>query len=232
MGNETTHPTAIPQLRAHDGLTADSRHHHYSDTHHHTTTPQGRTGQGRTGQHKVPAPTRERGPHTRTTPRHSTRPPNKQKGDATHQKGDADSKREGHRHSAHPSLTMPPHPITPPHHPRHPHPPPSRGGAVRGYPTTRTAQTDTHHHTPHTRQTHDTTAVLSQYALGVDGIGHTQWTRETSSITHHRHSTHHTDEDGHHPLTHSHYSCSHNQRTITINDDQQSMFNQQTLNNE
>nr|DAV71088.1 MAG TPA: hypothetical protein [Caudoviricetes sp.] len=33
----------------------------------------------------------------------------------------------------------------------------------------------TRHHTPHTRQrtVHDMTAVLTQYAPGVDGIGHT-----------------------------------------------------------
>nr|DAV71089.1 MAG TPA: hypothetical protein [Caudoviricetes sp.] len=43
----------------------------------------------------------------------------------------------------------------------------------------------------------------------------------------HRHSTHRTPKrDGHHPLIHSHTVHVHNdQRTIMINVDQQSMFN-------
>ena len=48
---------------------------------------------------------------------------------------------------------------------------------IGGYPTTQKS-TDKHAlHTPHTWQQtmHDMTAVLSQYALGVDGIGRTQW---------------------------------------------------------
>lgn len=91
-------------------------------------------------------------PHTPPS-HHSTRPPRQTEGGHQHQT-------EGQRHktggspSQHPPFN---HHAT--HH-RTPHPTihdgpattTMRGRADRGYPTTRTPQEDTHHHTPHTRQ--------------------------------------------------------------------------------
>ena len=68
-------------------------------------------------------------------------------GDADIQTGDTDIRRGASNTTA---LHSPCHPpsTTAPHHPRQPHPPPRRGGARKGYPTTRTPQTHVHH--PHT----------------------------------------------------------------------------------
>lgn len=69
-----------------------------------------------------------------------------------------------------PALPTPCHPTTQCHPtihnaPTHHH---DEGGADRGYPTTRTAQTDTPptHHTPGNETAHDMTAVLISTALG------------------------------------------------------------------
>lgn len=105
------------------------------------------------------------------------------------------------------SLRHPP-PQHTPHHPQWPPPPPRRGEGEQRIPhhTTREER-----HSPpaqcRTQQgtVHGTTAQYSQYALGVYGVGRTHWVGWTSSSTPHRHSTRHTDEeDGHHPLIHSH----------------------------
>ena len=80
-------------------------------------------------------PIRTRGQHNTRHSRHSMGPPRKQKGDTTHKTGRP--------------VTLPPFPHHATHHPLWPHPPSTtRGGAHRGYPATRTAQTHTHH--PHT----------------------------------------------------------------------------------
>lgn len=137
-----------------------------------------------------------------------------------------------------PALQSPCHPTTamPPRHPRWPPLHHCEGGVDRGYPVTRTAQT----HTPHahhiTRQRHSTRhdrsaseycAGMGRTWAGVHALG------RPATAHHHRHSTHHTRR-GWTPSTHllSHCSRSHNQRTIMINVDQQSMIDQRTTNDE
>lgn len=90
----------------------------------------------------------EHGASQHTPLRHSIGPQGKRQGGRQHadgghrtQDGEASST-AALQSSCHPPPTMPPH------HPQRPHPPPRRGGgAGKGYPTTRTAQTHTHH--PH-----------------------------------------------------------------------------------
>jgi hypothetical protein len=127
-------------------------------------------------------------------------------------------------------------------HPTSPCPPPFTMAApsttMRGEQTKDTRHTnttDTHTtHTPHTRQriVHDTTTAPTNTALGRVGQGpdYTHWTdqQHTPPPFHTPHTRGWTPST--HPL--SHYSHSHNQRTITINNDQRSMFDQQSTNNE
>ena len=124
------------------------------------TTPQDRRGMRtirgeqtmRRGarQHEMPYPIRTRD-NTQPTPRHSMRPPRTQDGGHQHADGGHRTQdRGGHQHSR-PSLTMPPtiRYATPPSTTA----PPTtttRGGAHRGYPTTRTPHTRTPHTTHHT----------------------------------------------------------------------------------
>lgn len=99
--------------------------------------------------------------------------------------------------------------------PRHATPPPNdspthhndEGGADTGYPTTRTAQRNTHHpHTTHlaTNSTrYDNSA--HQYCVGMSGARVTPLDRASQQ----QHTpppfhTPHTGEDGHHPPIHSH----------------------------
>ena len=94
------------------------------------------------GQRKMPDPIRRQGITTHTTPRHSIRPQDKRQGGHQHTDG-------GHQHTA--ALHSPCHPTI--------HNGPTlhndEGGTDRGYPTTRTAQTHTHH-------THTTRPAMEQ----------------------------------------------------------------------
>ena len=128
---------------------------HFPTHNKHGNTRQKRNGNDTRGtdnvkgnrQCKVPDPTRTRGNTQPTAPRHSTGPPREQKGDTNTQTGDANIRRGVSNTAALPSPCHPPpqrHPTIrdgPTHHQR-------EGGAHRGYPTTRTVQTHTHH--PHT----------------------------------------------------------------------------------
>ena len=109
----------------------------------------------------------------------------------TNVRGTPHHRREGQYHSTRPST--PCHPTSPCHPTIHDAPTHHQceGGTDRGYPTTQTPQRHTHPHTPHTQQrtVRNIAAALTSIALGVDGIGHTHWSRRTSSSTHHRHST-------------------------------------------
>ena len=174
----------------------------------------GKTMQRGAGQYRVPDPTRRRGITTRTTPAIQRDHHANKRGAPTHGRGVSNTA----------ALHLPCHPTSPCHptihdgHPLH-H---CEGGADRGYPTTRTAQTDTHPHTPHTWQVTvcGMTAVLSRYALGVEGMGRTHRVGRTGSSTPPPFHTPHTDKDGYHPLIYSTHSCSHNQRSIMINEQQ------------
>ena len=181
---------------------------------------------------------REGRPNTNTgTPRTSPPPPFNEEHHANGKRGGTNTQ-TGRSASQHPPFT---YYATPPRHATptiHNAPPTTtmRGGACRGYPTTRTAQRDMHHPQCRTWQgnsaRHDT--VLANTALGVDGIAHTHWVWQTSAAhtTAIPHTT--TEEDGHHPLTTSHCSRSNNQRTIMINVDQhqRSLIDQSTMNDE
>ena len=72
-----------------------------------------------------------------------------------------------------PALHSPCHPTTtmPPHHPQCPHPPPMPGGADKGTPPHKGVRTDTHPHTPHTRQRDSTRhdSSTSEYRTGTSG---------------------------------------------------------------
>ena len=107
-------------------------------------------------------PTRTRDNTQPTTPRHSTRPPHKRKGDTTHKTGRPTTLPPFTHHATHHPLCHPTIHDGPTHH----H---DEGGADRGYPTTRTAQTHTHPHTPRTRQgtVHDTNCSTRQHCSGM-----------------------------------------------------------------
>ena len=176
----------------------------------------------RTTQSARPNP--KTGHHSTYHPRHSIGPQGKRQGGRQHTDGDVDIRR-GVSNAA--ALHSPCHPPSamPPHHPRWPHPPPRQGGgADRGYPTTQTPQT--HTHTPHTRQgtVHDMTAILASTAMGRAGHEPHHRTGQDSNSTPHRHSTHREGWiPSTHPLIHSStptHSCSHNQRTIMVNEQQ------------
>lgn len=170
----------------------------------------------------MPDPIRTRGITAHTTPRHSTRPPGKRQGDTNTQTGRSASRHPPFHHNATPASQYHPtiHDSPTLHH--------DEGGSRQRIPH-HTNTTDTHTaRTPHTQQqtVRDMTAVLTSTAPGWAGrgLGYTRWA--DSSSTHHRHSTHHTPRrmDTIHRLT-SHCSRSHNQRTIMINVDQRSSFN-------
>ena len=118
-------------------------------------------------QHKVPDPPKHgASQHAPPAIQHSHQANNK--GRRQHVDGDTNGRQEGRHHTAAlPSHSRP----TPQRHPTihnaptHHH---DEGGAHRGYPTTQRPQTDTHHHTPHTRRrtVHDTTAALTNTAAG------------------------------------------------------------------
>ena len=93
------------------------------------------------GQCKVPDSIRRQGITAHTTPRHSTGPPSKPKGDTTHKTGRPATQPPFTHHATHHPLCRPTiHDGPTLHH--------NEGGVDRGYPTTRTAQTHTHR--PHT----------------------------------------------------------------------------------
>nr|DAN72615.1 MAG TPA: hypothetical protein [Caudoviricetes sp.] len=161
------------------------------------------------------------GPHPKTGhhsthhSRHSIRPQSKRQGGRQHTDG-------GHQHSTGRPATPPPFTHHATHHPqRHPtiHDGPTlhhdEGGVDRGYPTTRTVHTNTHH--PHTTRPardsarHDSSTrqhrngMSRARATPLHRAGQQQHTRFTAIP--------HTEEDGHHPLIHSStltHSRSHN----------------------
>lgn len=171
---------------------------------HNTQHKGSKTMQREAGQYKTPRPIRTRGHHSthRTPPFNRTT--TQTEGGLQHADG-----RDWHcgppfiRHATH-HTQHPPFRDSPTlHH--------DEGVAHRGYPTTRTPRRHTHHTALHTRQRNTTRHDRSTRTVrtGVDGIGRTHWTRETSTA----HTTaiqqqHTPRKDGHHPLT-SHCSRSH-----------------------
>lgn len=95
----------------------------------------------------MPDPIRRQGITTHATPRHSTGPQGKQQGGRQHTDGDANIRRGVSNTAALHSLCHPPSTMPPTIHdgPTHHH---DEGRVNRGYPTTQTPQTHTHH--PHT----------------------------------------------------------------------------------
>lgn len=145
---------------------------------------------------------RGRATRDRETTRRTPHPPFN--GDNTQTEGghhtqDGEANNTAALHSpCHPPSTMPPH------HPQRPHPPPRRGGSRQRIPH-HTNSTDTHspptHHTPSNGTVHDMTAVLASTAMGRVRHEPHHCTRQNSSSTHHRHSTH---RGGWTPSTHPH----------------------------
>ena len=91
-------------------------------------------------QYKMPDPIRRAEHHSTQHSRHSTGPPCEQKGDTTHKTGRPATRPPFTHHATHHPLCHPTiHDGPTLHH--------DEGGVDRGYPTTRTAQTHTHH--PH-----------------------------------------------------------------------------------
>ena len=138
------------------------------------------------GQYDVPYPIRTWGITTHTTPRHSTRPPHKPKGDA--------NTRTGMPVTLPPFITVPPHPAMPPHHPRrHPHHH-YEGGVDEGHPTTRTPQEDTHHpHTAHptgNSARHDSSTRQHCTGMSRARAAHTEPGRTAAHTTAIQHTTH------------------------------------------
>lgn len=140
-----------------------------------------------------------------------------------------------HRHSTGRPATLPPFTHHATHHPLyHPtiHNGPTlhqcEGGTDRGYPTTRTPQTHTHHpHTTHLARNstrHDSST--DEYCNGMSGARATplHWAGQQQHAPPPFHTPRRMDTI--HSSTHllSHCSRSHNQRTTMINE-QQSMFN-------
>lgn len=123
---------------------------HFPTHNRHVTTRRGRgsrtmrRGQGQyeggRDNARVPHPIRTRG-NTTHHPRHSTGPLSKRKGDTAHKTGRPATLPPFTHHATHHPLCRPTIHNSPTHHQR-------EGGAHRGYPATRTAQTHTHH--PHT----------------------------------------------------------------------------------
>ena len=102
-----------------------------------------------------------------------------------------------HHYATHHPLCHPPFHNGPTHHR-------DEGGAHRGYPTTRTAQTNTHHpHTTHLARNstrHDSST--RQHCSGTSRARATplHWAGQQQHPT----AIPHTEENGHHPLIHSH----------------------------
>ena len=156
--------------------------------------------------------------HTPTALQHSHR---------ANKRGDADTERGGHHAQDGESITLPPFN----HHATHHHngTPPSttapptirdEGGADRGYPTTRTPQTRTHH--PHATRLasnsarHDSSTRQHCNGMSRARVTSLHWPGQRQHTT----AIPHTEEDGHHPPIHSStltHSCSHNQRSTMIN---------------
>ena len=162
--------------------------------------------QERQEQHEGEDPIRTRGQHTPATPRHSTGPPSKRKGNPNTQTGDADIRRGVQQHSR-PSLTMPPtiRYATPPSTTA----PPST--TTRGERTEDTPPHEHHRHTvthttPHTwqRAVHDTHCSTRQHCSGMSRAQPIplHWAAQQHT---HRHSTHRGRwTPSTHPLTYSH----------------------------
>ena len=100
------------------------------------------------------------------------------------------------------SVTLPPFI----HHATHHH---DKGGGRQRIPhhTNTTHRHTPTHHTPGKEQRTTRPQYSPRTEKAEHKPGHTHWTVQSSSSTHHRHSTHHTNEkDGHHPycltLTH------------------------------
>ena len=181
--------------------------------------------QGEAGQHKAPNQS-TRGITTRTTPAIQHRHPANRKGTPT--RG-----REDQYNTARPSLAMPPRLVMPPHHPRRPahHHEWGEGGQRMPHHTNSTDTHTTTHHKAERGTVHDTIAVAVSTAPGRAGHGAHRWTGRTSS-THHRHSMECTRRmDTIHSSTLTLFTFAqptndHDQH------DQQSMINQQSINNE
>ena len=154
----------------------------------------------------MPDPIQRRGITTHTTPRYSIGPQGKRQGGRQHTDGESVTQPPFIRHATH-------------HHngPTHHH---CEGGADRGYPTTRTPQTHTHHPHCSTWQgtVHDMTAVLASTAVGRVGHEPHHCTGQDGSST--PTASPHTEEDGHHPPIHSSTLTLFTFTHSTINDDQ------------
>lgn len=153
-------------------------------------------------------PNPKTGHHNTYHSRHSTGPQGKRQGGANMQTGDANIQRGCQQRDTPPFLTMPPHhPLCHPtirDSPTHHH---DEGGAHRGYPTTQTAQTHTHHlHTTHLARNsarHDSST--RQHRNGMSRARATPPHRAGQQQHTHRHSTHRGGwTPSTHPLIHSH----------------------------
>lgn len=150
-------------------------------------------------------------------------------------KGTPASDGRGQHHSTRPSSAMPPTTAMPPTHPRWPHPPPLRGGNTQRIPHHAKEYRHTHHHTPHTRQrtAHDTAAILMSTAVGWTRHAAHHCTRQDSS-THHRHSMEYTRRTDTIRTVRLFSHCVHtlNDQRRSTNNNQRSMIDQRTMNNE
>jgi hypothetical protein len=168
-----------------------------------------------------PIRTRDTAPH---------RPPAIQQDHHANKTGDANNRRERQHHITRPSI--PCHPPSSRHPAIHDGPPlhQRRGGRRQGNPTTQRS-TERHspsHHTPGNERRTTRVAVLTSTALGRTGARatHTGSGRPAQHTPPPFHTPRHKGwTPSTHPLPHCSRSRSHNQRTIIINVDQQSMFN-------
>ena len=150
---------------------------------------------------------------------HTHTPTAIQQGHRVNDKGDADTQTGTPTFDGE-SVTQPPFTHHATHHPPcHPtiHEGPTlhqrEGGADRGYPTTRTAQTHTRTRTPQhlARNSARHDSSTRQHRNGMSRAQPRHCTGQDSSST--PTAIPHTEKDGHHPLTHSStltHSCSHN----------------------
>lgn len=201
-------------------VTEHSSHRHTTppaihNTHHHTSPPTTHNTKGEARQHKVPDPIRDGAPQHTPHPPFNTATQQTTRGTPTH-------RREGHHHNA--ALHSPCHTTSSYHPPPNNAPPTTTNGGRtdEGYPTTQRPQRDTHPHCTthpatnsarHDRSTDEYCGGMGRARVApLDWADHQQRTPPPFNGVH--------EEDGYHPLIHSHCSRSHDQRTIMINVDQ------------
>jgi len=229
--------------------TEQNRTEHSSTTAHHRTSPpttntatQDKRGTGTTqgeqtmqeGQDNVKGRTQSKhgGNTAHTTPAiqqghrvNDKGDTNTKKGDTTHKTGRPTAQPPFTHHATHHPLCHPPSTIAPPtiH---------DEGGADRGYPTTRTTRTHTHHpHATHLAKNsarHDSSTRQHCNGMSRARAAPPHWAGQQQHTPPPFHTPKRMDTIHSSTLTHSR---SHNQRSMMI-DEQQSMFNQQSMNNQ